>query len=62
MILGKPETEQETVHTEKKIKGKRKAGESIVSIITETKDKFYRISFLKRRRLHENTSVPFRYK
>ena len=61
MILGKTETEQVTVHTEKKIKRKRKAGGGVVSIITEPEDKLYRISFFKRRRLH-NTSVPFGYK
>ena len=62
MILGKTETEQVTVHTEKKIKRKRKAGGGVVSIINETDDKLYRISFFKRRRLHYNTSVPFGYK
>ena len=45
VILGKTETEQVTVHTEKKLKRKRKAGGCVVSIITEPEDKLYRISF-----------------
>ena len=49
MILGKTETEQVTVHTEKKIKRKGKAGGGVVTIITEPEDKLYRISFFKRR-------------
>ena len=49
-----------TVHTEHKIKRKRKnGGEGIVSIVTETEDKIYRISFFKPRRLSDETSVPF---
>jgi len=43
-----------TVHREKKINRKRKAGGGIVSIITEPEDKMYRISFFKRRRLGDN--------
>jgi len=35
MILGKTETEQVTVHTEKKIKRNRKEGGGVVSIITD---------------------------
>jgi len=49
-----------TVHTEKKIKRKRKRG--TVAIVTEPEDKMYRISFFKRRRLAVNSSVPFGYK
>jgi hypothetical protein len=60
MILGQEE-ESVTVHTEHKIKRKRKSG-GMVSIITEPEDKTYRISFFKRRRLHDETSVPFGYK
>ena len=59
MILLKFEMDQVTVHTVKKIKSKRKAGGGVVSIIPEPKDKLYRISFFKRRRLHDNTIVPF---
>ena len=33
-----------------------------VSIVTEPEDKIYKISFFKRRRLGDNTSVPFGYK
>ena len=51
-----------TVHTENKIKRKRKSREGTVSIITEPWDKTYRISFFKRRRLSDETSVPFGYK
>jgi len=43
------------VHTEKKIKRKRKVGGGILSIITEPEDKIYRISFYKRRRLADNS-------
>jgi len=51
------------VHTEKKIKRKRKVVEGgLVSIVTEPEDKIYRISFSKRRRLDDHTSVPFGYK
>jgi len=45
MILGKTETEEVNLNTEKKIKRKRKAGGDVVSIITEPEDKLYRISF-----------------
>ena len=49
------------VHTEKKIKRKRK-GRGTVAIVTEPEDKTYRISFHKLRRLADNSSVPFGYK
>jgi len=49
-----------TVHTEKKIKRKMKGGTA--GIVTEPEDKTYRISFFKRRRLADNSSVPFGYK
>jgi len=46
-----------------KIKRKRKVeGGGLISIVTETEDKIYRISFFKRRRLDDHTSVPFGYK
>ena len=51
-----------TVHTEHKIKRKWKSGAGRVSIIMEPEDKMYRISFLKRRRLSDETSVLFGYK
>jgi len=50
-----------TVHTEKKIKRKRNGG-GTVAIVTEPEDKLYRISFLKRRGLGDNSSVAFGYK
>ena len=50
------------VQTEKRIKRKRKAAGGIVSIRTDPEHKMYRISFSKRWRLAENTSVPFGYK
>jgi len=49
------------VHTGEKIKLKRKVG-GLVTIVTEPEDKIYRISFFKRRRLDDHTSVPFGYK
>jgi len=49
------------VHTEKKIKRKRTGG-GLVAIVTEPEDKNYRISFYKRQRLDDHTSVPFGYK
>jgi hypothetical protein len=49
-----------TVQTDKKIKRKnRGAG---VAIVTEPEDKICRVCFQKRRRLNDNTSVPFGYK
>ena len=39
MIFCKTETEQVTVHTDKKIKRKRKAGGGVVCSITEPEDK-----------------------
>jgi len=50
-----------TVHTEKKIKRKRKGG-GTVAFVTEPEGKMYRNSFFKRRRLTDNSSVPFGYK
>jgi hypothetical protein len=49
-----------TVHTEKKIKRKKVDGTG-TALVTEPEDKIYRLSFLKRRRLADNTSVPFGY-
>ena len=51
-----------TVHSEHKIKRKRKSGGGIVSIVTEPGDKIYMMSFFKRRRLNDETSLPFGYK
>ena len=54
------ETDTVTVHTEKKIKRKRRNGGRL-QIVTEPEHKTYRVSVFKRRRLHDNTSVPFGY-
>jgi hypothetical protein len=62
MILNRNEQASVTVHTAKKLKRKRGLnGEGRVLIVTESEDKVYRVSFLKRRRLHDNTSVTFGY-
>ena len=45
VVLERTEMEHMTVHTEEKIKRKRKAGGTIVSIITEHENKLYKISF-----------------
>jgi hypothetical protein len=57
MILNRDPNETITVHTEKKIKRKKTHGG--VQIVTEPEDKIYRVCFLKRRRLSDNSSVPF---
>ena len=57
LVLGGDDRETVTLHTERKIKRKRAGGN--IYIVTEPEDKTYRVSFLKRRRLCENTSVPF---
>jgi hypothetical protein len=49
-----------TVHTDKKIKRKREK-DGRLQILSEAEDKIYRVSFFKKRRLHDNNSVPFRY-
>ncbi len=59
LVLGGDDTETVTVHTERKIKRKRADGK--IHIVTEPEDKTYRVSFLKMRRLCDNTSVPFGY-
>jgi len=59
MILSKKDDETVIVHTEHKIKRKKIAG--CVNLISEPEDKTYRVSFLKRRRLNDNTSLPFGY-
>ena len=47
------------MHTKNKIKRKKIDGG--VHLISETEDKTYRVLFLKRRRLNDNTSLPFGY-
>ena len=59
LVLRGDDTETVSVHNECKIKRKRANGR--VHIVTEPEDKKYRVSFLKRRRLCDNTSIPFGY-
>ena len=54
------ETDTVTVRTERKIKRKRGNG-GRVQIVTEPEDKMCRVSFFKKRRLHDDTSVPYGY-
>ena len=62
LILSGSKTDTVTVHTSRKIKRKRcREGDGTIRIVTEPEDKTYRMSFLKRRRLPDNTSVPFGY-
>jgi len=61
MILNREPSHTVTVHTEHKIKRKRNLREGIVSLITETEDKTYKVSFFMRRHSLDNTSVPFGY-
>jgi hypothetical protein len=62
MIL-EPKTPPDTVtvHTEKKIKRKWDGNGGPIHIVTEPEDKMYRVCFTKRRRLADNSSVPFGY-
>ena len=51
-----------TVHTSHKIKRKWcRDDDGRTPIVTDPQDKTYRVSFIKRRRLQDNTSVPFGY-
>jgi hypothetical protein len=59
MILNANEDETVIVRTKNKIKRKRDRGG--VNIISQPEEKTYRVSFLKRRRLNDNTSLPFGY-
>jgi hypothetical protein len=59
MILNGDENDTVVVHTKHKMK--RKKGKGGVNIVSEPEDKTYRVSFLKRRRLNDNTSLPFGY-
>jgi len=59
MILTKEDNETVIVRTKNEIKRKNSNGG--VNIISEPEDKTYRVSFLKRRRLNDNTSLPFGY-
>jgi len=59
MILSMDDKETVIVRTKNKIKRKRDRGG--VSIISQPEEKTYKVSFLKRRHLNDNTSVPFWY-
>jgi len=62
MILRGTETDTVAVHTAHKIKRERcRDDDGRIRIVTEPEDNTYRVSFLKRRRLHDNISVPFGY-
>jgi hypothetical protein len=62
MILKGNEQDTIIVHTERKVKRKRgKDDDGRVMIITEPENKTYRVSFFKRRRLNDNSSVLFGY-
>jgi hypothetical protein len=59
MILAMDDNETVIVRTQNKIKRKRgRGGEGTIS---QPEEKTYRVSFLKRRRLNENTSLTFGY-
>jgi len=59
MISSKKDDDTVIVRTENKIKRKKIDGG--VHLISEPEDETYRLSFLKRRRLNDNTSLPFGY-
>jgi len=59
MILSKKDDETVILHTKNKIKRKKSGGGA--NLKSEPEDKTYRVSFLKRRRLNDNTSLPFGY-
>ena len=61
MILRGVSGEGDTVTVPTERKNKRKRGNGREQIVTKPEDKKYRVSFLNRRRLHDNTSVPFGY-
>jgi hypothetical protein len=61
MILNPELVDVVTVRTEKKIKRKRMGGGGFTQIVTEPEDKNYRVCFTKRRRLDDNSSVPYGY-
>jgi hypothetical protein len=58
-ILSTDADETVTVRIKNKIKRKRRNGG--VNIISQPEEKTYRVSFLKGRRLNDNTSLPFGY-
>ena len=61
LVLKRPANNTVTVNTSKKVKRERDEG-ACVSIVTDPEDKIYTISFSKRRRRSDNTSVPLWHK
>ena len=59
MILGHGESVV-NLHTEHKVKRKKRAG-GVIDLVTEPENKRYRISFFKRRRMYDHSSVHLRY-
>jgi hypothetical protein len=59
MVLSMDADETVILRTQNKIK--RKRGSGGVSIISQPEEKTYKVSFLKRRRLNDNTSLSFGY-
>ena len=59
MILGQGESVV-NVHTEHKMKRKRRAG-GVIDLMTEPENKRYRISFFKRRRMPDHSLVHLGY-
>ena len=53
--------ENETVIVRTQNKIKRERGRGRISIISKPQNKTYSVSFLKWRRLNDNTSLPFGY-
>ena len=61
LVLKRRSNSTVKVRTDKKITRKRIDG-ACVSIVKEPEDKIYRVTFFKRRRKDDNSSIPFRYK
>lgn len=59
LILGRGDTETVTDHIERKIN--RKRADIKIHIFRQPENKVYRVSFLKRWRLCDNTSVLFSF-
>jgi len=59
MILSKKHDDTVILRTDNK--NIRKKIDGGVHLISEPEDKTYKVSFLKRRRLKDNTSLPFGY-
>ena len=55
------ETGEPIVNLQTQHKIKRNRFRVTVAIVTGTENKRYRISFFKRRRMHDHSSVPFGY-